>query len=51
MQTNLTDFYQALKDNFRGVSNKKYIQDSIRFHMFHEYITPEEAVKLEEEFL
>lgn len=51
MQTNLTDFYQALRDNFKGIENKKYIQDSISFHMFHEYITPQEAVKLEEEFL
>ena len=51
MQTNLTNFYQALKDNFKGIENKEYIQDSISFHMFHEYITPEEAVKLEEEFL
>lgn len=51
MQTNLTDFYQALKDNFKGVDNKAYISESLRWHFREGYITTEEYKKLEKEFL
>lgn len=51
MKTNLTDFYQALRDNFKDVSNKSYISESLRWHFREGYITTEEYQKLEKEFL
>lgn len=51
VMTNLNDFEKALRDNFKGVTNKKYIKDSIAWHMSHKYITPDQATKLEKEYL
>ena len=48
--TNLTDFKQALRDNFKGVSNTDYISKSILWHLELGYITKEEAEELRKEF-
>lgn len=51
VKTNITSFEQAMRDNFKVVSNKDYIRDSITWHMKNRYITPEQANTLREEFL
>ena len=50
IKTNITDFAQALRDNFKNITNKKYIRESISWHYFHDYISLEDRIKLEEEF-
>ena len=51
MQTNLTSFYQALKDNFKGIENKAYISESLRWHFREGFITAKEYQELVEKFL
>lgn len=40
--TNINSFVEALETNFKGVSNKKYIRDSLERHFKEKYITKEE---------
>lgn len=50
IKTNITDFAQALRDNFKNITNKKYIRESISWHYWNGYITCKEADNLIEEF-
>lgn len=45
------DVSQALRNNFKGVSNKEYIQDSIQYHYKAGLITEKQARALAVEFL
>lgn len=51
IQTNLNDFYKALKYNFKNVQNKDYIKSSIIWHKENNFINQEEFEKLKREYL
>ena len=48
--TNLNNFAQALRDNLKGCKNEKYIEESIVWHYYNDFIEYDEALELGREF-